>query len=74
MLYPIVLFFSWIWIIIERVTEVIKNEDVGWLNDMDLALATLNGFLNALVYGYISLDPFQFFRKKTGEESSLDSS
>ncbi|EAS00923.2 slime mold cyclic AMP receptor (macronuclear) [Tetrahymena thermophila SB210] len=75
MLYPIVLFLSWIWIIIERVTEVIKNEDVEWLNNIDLSFATLNGCLNALVYGYISLDPFQHLRRKDkSDESSLDSS
>ena len=73
-MYPIVLFLSWIWIIIERFFEVMYyNEQIAWLNKIDLSLATLNGFLNALVYGYISIDPFGFFRKDNNSESLIAS-
>ena len=69
MMYPIILFLSWIWIIIERVTEIFTTEDnSNWLNHMDLSLATLNGFLNALVYGFISLDVFNLFSGRSNSE------
>jgi len=77
MLYPVILFFSWIWIIIERVAEIftIDNDsnNNSWLNHMDLSFATLNGFLNALVYGFISLDIFGLFTKRTNSDFSLKS-
>ena len=69
MMYPGILFFSWIWIIIERVTEIFTtDDDSSWLNHMDLSLATLNGFLNALVYGFISLDIFNLFSGRSNSE------
>ena len=77
MLYPVILFFSWIWIIIERVAEIFMIDDDSnnnsWLNHMDLSFATLNGFLNALVYGFISLDIFGLFTKRTNSDFSLQS-
>jgi len=59
-LYPIIFLISWIWIMTERFYEMITDGDeVGWLNDIDLQGSIISGFLNALIYGYVSINPFK---------------
>lgn len=50
-LYPIVFCISWIWIDIARTLTGLNPN--GWMEYIDLPLTALNGFLNAIVHGYI---------------------
>lgn len=63
-LYPLVLFLSWIGVIIKVIMEVFNYSGYSLIDVLDIPFATLNGFLNAIVYGYISINPFKLFQKK----------
>lgn len=65
-----VLFISWVGIILERFLTDLTNDDIEWLNKVDLTFSTLNGFLNALVYGFISVSPFKFMKAKENHDEN----
>ncbi|KAL4448712.1 hypothetical protein ABPG74_012801 [Tetrahymena malaccensis] len=65
-LYPSILLLSWIWLIAERVIESLNGgNEISWLNKFDLHFVALNGFLNAIVYGYLSINPFSICYEET---------
>lgn len=51
-LYPIVLFISWFCVVLSRLAEGF-NLNIDLLSKINLPFASLNGFFNALIYGYI---------------------
>ncbi|EAR95511.1 transmembrane protein, putative (macronuclear) [Tetrahymena thermophila SB210] len=55
-LYPIILCLTQSWLIISRTFEIFADIKIEWLNHINLFFFSLEGFLNVLVYGIISLD------------------
>ncbi|KAL4464704.1 hypothetical protein ABPG74_011265 [Tetrahymena malaccensis] len=55
-LYPFILCLTQSWLIISRTFEIFAGIKIDWLNHVDLFFFSLEGFLNVLVYGIISLD------------------
>ncbi|KAL4429235.1 hypothetical protein ABPG74_022115 [Tetrahymena malaccensis] len=56
-LYPVILILLWIWIMFERFYELSTGgQSIEWLNQFDLQLGVLNGFINSIVYGFFSLN------------------
>ncbi|KAL4472527.1 hypothetical protein ABPG74_018476 [Tetrahymena malaccensis] len=55
-LYPLFLALSQVWILYQRFYEMITNGDqIDWLNSFDLQMVQINGFMNAIIYGVLSL-------------------
>lgn len=54
------LVMSWIWIMFERFYELVTGGDqIEWLNTFDLQITVFNGFVNSVIYGYLSINPFE---------------
>ncbi|KAL4470663.1 hypothetical protein ABPG72_001774 [Tetrahymena utriculariae] len=71
-LYPLFLVVSWIWIMFERFYELVTGGDqIAWLNSFDLQITVFNGFVNSIIYGYLSINPFQrCCNKSNGEDTN----
>ncbi|KAL4499893.1 hypothetical protein ABPG72_015242 [Tetrahymena utriculariae] len=55
-LYPLFLALSQVWILYQRFYEMVTNgNQIDWLNTFDLQMVQINGFMNAIIYGVLSL-------------------
>jgi len=58
----------------ERILEAVNGgHQIGWLQSIDLQGASINGFLNSLVYGYLSINPFSSCLGRNENNSNLNS-
>ncbi|KAL4465206.1 hypothetical protein ABPG74_001920 [Tetrahymena malaccensis] len=71
--FPILLLLLWCWIIAERFYELISGgQVVTWLNQFDIQVGLLNGFMNSLIYGFIPFNICQKKNKNSISKSAFD--